>query len=727
MNLQNPHRQQPPRRRSTTETAARRAAPARWARRLSPLLVGGLLVALPATAAAAPERVYEMISPVAKGGSDVSYGYAAAADGNAVQYDSFAALGGADHAVFSNPYVARRGPNGWTTTPMQAAVPTDNPTLLDAPLVIGWSADLRASFSAGYSPFDLRDENWSQDIARVRDGVSTWVTPSLTLPDMNFSDSDVVGSNADGGIFVVQASKQMVAGVPGTATELYRSGPDGVELASRLPNGTPSGGARLGNGRGLKNDSRAISADGRTLFFTTTSGVSQLYVRRDGVTTLVSADADGNPGTASSTYLAAADDGSAVLFSSTSRLTPGAPAGGGLYRYDVAANELQLMIGGAIDGVMQTSDDLSVAYVVSGAELEPGAGSPGEPKIFRVTDGAARLVARIQNTDAAGWSWGEGSNVGGASSDGGRLVFQTIEPLAGANTPPGRRQVYRYDAESDALACISCRPNGTLTEQIATAVALDEVGSLYQGLNASRVISDDGRLAVFMTDNALLPEDRNDLKDVYGYDDDGLHLISAGLPGGRSEGIDISADGRNVFFVTNSSLSPDDIDNGYRDVYTARIGGGFPAPADPPCTAASCDRPDAPATTFSPVIGSTGVFGQPVEQAEVTTFRVGAISAASRRSWARTGRTTLKVRVSTAAKITVTAKGGKKTVATTSTTRQSAGTATLRLKLSKSAAAQLKRTGRLKMTVTVSVSGVAKASKATVILKTAKKTKKAGR
>lgn len=699
-------------------------------RRMLPVLIAGLFaLAVPASAVAAPERVFELVSPASKGGSDVSSGYFATPAGDAVAYESFAALGDPGHALFSSTYVARREVDGWKTTSMQAAVLTPNPTLLDAGLTAGLSTDLSTVFSAGWSPYEAGDENEAQDIARVRDGVSEWVSPSATLPDTDlYVDSNAAGASADGRHFVISSTKQMLTDVPGGTTQLYLHGPDGVELASRLPNGLATTGARLGNGRGFQGDNRAISADGETLFFTTTPGIAQLYMRRDDVTTLISADATGTLGTAASVYRAATEDGSRALFSSTSQLTAGAPVGGGLYRYDVATDELRLMVAGAITGVMQTSDDLSVAYVVSSAQLDPGMGTTNQPKLFRVTDSGAHYISAISAQDNYGWTWGQGGNVGGVSSDGSQLVFQTRAAVAGANVQAGRVGVYRYDATSDVLKCISCHPDGAVASGGASLTSTD-LSFGDAGANPARAITGDGRLAVFETADALLPEDGNELADVYGYDDDGLHLISGGTPDGEAHVIDVTADGRDVFFLTNASLAQDDVDNGYRDVYTARIGGGFPI-VEEPCSVSTCERPDVPTTPVLPdVIGSTGVFPEPAVPPAPparATFKVSKLSAVARRGWARSGRTRLQVRVSAAARITVKTKLAGRTIATARSSRTSAGRSTLTLKLPKSARVRLQRTGRLKLTVNVSVSGVSKTTRTTVTL-VAPKTKKAGR
>lgn len=701
--------------------------------RLTPVIVGGLLAAMPTAASAAPERVFELISPASKGGSDVSSGYFATADGNAVAYESFAALGeDVTHALFSSTYVARRESDGWKTTSMQPRLVSENPALVDSVMTVGLSTDLSTVFSTGAAAFEPGDENDMQDIASVRDGVTTWVTPSLTLPDTNAVDSEVVGVSHDGDHFVVSTAKPMLAGVPGgVQPQLYLQGPEGLELASRLPDGSISAGARLGNGRGSRLDGRAISADGQTLFFTTTTGVSQLYVRRGGQTTLISADTTGAPGTAPAVYEAATEDGSSVLFSSTSQLTADAPVGGGLYRYDVATDALRLVTPGAIAGVMQTTADLSVVYLVSTAQLVPGAGLAGQPNLYRVAGDGLRFVATLNNQDVYGWTWGQSGNVGGISADGARLVFQTRRAQPGANVGANKTAVYRYDAEDDAVTCLSCSPDGSVAVQGASLTSGDlAFSAVGKGANPSRAITADGRLTVFQSVDALLPEDQNGLTDVYGYDDDGLHLLSGGTPDTWAEIVDVTPDGSDVFFVSTASLTADDVDHGYRDVYTARIGGGFPT-TEQPCTASTCDRPDALATVFSPVIGSTGVFTEPGEQpAAKTGFRVSSLSAASRRSWARTGKTRLKVRVTQGAKITATTKLSGRTISTARTSRSSAGTATLTLKLSKAAKSRLKRSGRLKLTVTVSVSGAPKSTKATVKLtapKAKKAKKKAGR
>jgi hypothetical protein len=106
---------------------------------------------------------------------------------------------------------------------------------------------------------------------------------------------------------------------------------------------------------------------------------------------------------------------------------------------------------------------------------------------------------------------------------------------------------------------------------------------------------------LFQTSAALVPEDVNGRLDVYLYDDGRVSLISTGTGNYDSESGDISPSGRDVFFITRDSLVGQDIDGGSRDVYDARVEGGFPAPAPPQaCDGESCQGQAGAPPVFSP-------------------------------------------------------------------------------------------------------------------------------
>jgi hypothetical protein len=214
------------------------------------------------------------------------------------------------------------------------------------------------------------------------------------------------------------------------------------------------------------------------------------------------------------------------------------------------------------------------------------------------------------------------------SSNGRFLVFGSRVPLTGQPGEPFEEgpgvsipaaEIFRYDADAtekggQPIVCVSCGSAGVTEPQ---ALLLSPGGAI----NASgrkRFVLDDGRV-FFNTIAGLVPQDTNGQGDVYEWEPPGVGdctsssvrlsqpsggcvgLISGGTseesPGavavGRSPSafVDASADGSNVFFTTNQPLVPGDGDQ-ITDLYDAREGGGFPAPAAPACAQeADCPEP----------------------------------------------------------------------------------------------------------------------------------------
>src|SRR5690606_18121498 len=121
------------------------------------------------------------------------------------------------------------------------------------------------------------------------------------------------------------------------------------------------------------------------------------------------------------------------------------------------------------------------------AQLQPGTGVAGQPNVYRVAADGTRFVATLSDQDFYGWIRGQGGNVGGISSDGKRLVFQSRQVLAGANIGQHKTAVYRYDAVADELKCISCRPDGSTAAQGAALTSADVSFISDPGANPTRV------------------------------------------------------------------------------------------------------------------------------------------------------------------------------------------------------------------------------------------------
>jgi hypothetical protein len=150
----------------------------------------------------------------------------------------------------------------------------------------------------------------------------------------------------------------------------------------------------------------------------------------------------------------------------------------------------------------------------------------------------------------------------------------------------------------------------------------------------------DGEYIIFVTAEKLQANDENRAPDVYEWHcashecphpsaEGEVHMISdgrdpvgvvsarerGGLGGGGGEGsetadtVGMSASGADVFFSTHTQLVQQDTDS-LRDVYDARVDGGFPAPpAKPSCSGEGCQGPQTTAPTFPDPLSSLAPAG----------------------------------------------------------------------------------------------------------------------
>jgi hypothetical protein len=326
-------------------------------------------------------------------------------------------------------------------------------------------------------------------------------------------------------------------------------------------------------------------------------------------------------------------------------------------------------------------------------------------------------------------------------------------------------EVFHFDADTRDLSCVSCkpsglRPRGGFVRAVYSPVEIDfsdnspGVASSYPvGLRvgasiptwehdnyASRLLSDDGGRVFFHSDDELLSGDTNSgVQDVYEWQAEGsggcdssdasysnqnngcLSLVSTGKDGARSEFVDASPDGDDVFISTDQSLDPRD--PGLRDIYVARVGGGFPAPVGAPdgcgvlegsCQGGGVAGVAGGGTTSSPSSVANAAPGAR------QTLRVAPLSARARVRAARSGILSLRVRASVAGRVSVAAKarlGGKSRMVARKAVRVPKGrSATVKLRLSSAARGVLRRGRGLRLAVRVRQDGV-RARTLTVTLK----------
>ena len=188
-----------------------------------------------------------------------------------------------------------------------------------------------------------------------------------------------------------------------------------------------------------------------------------------------------------------------------------------------------------------------------------------------------------------------------------------------SNTFEPDSEVYLYDSNSQTLTCASCNPNGVRPSGPSSIPGAIANGSAPGATRTykPRALTDDGRRLFFDSADELVLQDSNSASDVYEWEAQGVgscekpggcvQLISDGRSPNPAPFIDASADGTDVFFLTDDSLVGSD--PGSADLYDARVGGGFPEPQPPiPCEGDSCQPLPSPPDDPSPgtLVPSTG-------------------------------------------------------------------------------------------------------------------------
>ena len=405
----------------------------------------------------------------------------------------------------------------------------------------------------------------------------------------------------------------------------------GVSNAGRL-NGTPhiNEGAKLisqcgtyvGSARS-RDTYNAVSQSGSTVFFTAMHtetclgaqpAVNELYARINASETVAISE----PSTADCTaclsstvepaeFQGASQDGSKVFFLSNQELLAGA-SGKNLYEYDfdAEAGRKVALLAPNVLGVARVSQDGSrVYFVAAGEKLE----------VYDAATGHTTLIATLSPSDEQDWSRNDGGRpVEATAPDGGFLLFASHADLKGEGTE-GASQLFRYDAQTGELVRVSIGQGGSFNNDGKTSV--EALSARFRTVNyrfnskathEPQAMSDDGSYVFFQSADGLTPQALNNVKvgeccggepvyanNVYEYHDGNVYLISDGhdlsvLQHEESivKLVGTDASGSDVIFQTSDALVPQGTNTGI-NLYDARIGGGFPAPAlSPGCSGDAC-------------------------------------------------------------------------------------------------------------------------------------------
>ncbi len=618
-------------------------------------------------------------------------------------------------------------------TPGEGETVTDVGVYLDSRTALGWRL---APFNAPLSQFvgqipvaseangglTLWDQHTPQQSANTRGlyirsaaGEYSYVGP-LVFPAMGqeepsnsinaeaYFDKPMAATNNYQHVILaanLQAAYWPFDGTVGTEGSLYEySGVGNSEPILVAVEGEKKGsksligqcGSRLGGGTVYN----ALSSDGESVFFTVEPTgakgcegagpeVQEVYARLHGalssaapaVTVHVSASecTVGCEVESGKNFEGASESGEKVFFTSTQKLTVDAVDGtesgsairGGcaeiesgvgcnLYEYDfgMSGSECQVArrclsvvsVGAGVLGVAGISEDGSRVYYVARSVLAGAGGNEygavpveGQPNlyVYDTVGGVTKFITTLGGGDAEDWQKELQRPVEITGDEGQFVVFASSRPGVTPDDRKSQTQLFEYDALTGELVRITqgeneYNENGNGVTEGADAQALGErieqIGRFddFKSSTNRLDVSSDGRTVFFESSGALSPRASSAARgclSLYEFHTGGLisqgvvHLVSDGQDvqlvkgnfcGTQFAGMDAS--GANVLFNTDDPLLGSDVDGAQRDIYDARVEGGFPpVVSDQSCDGSGCEG--APSTS-PPVFGaplSAGVTG----------------------------------------------------------------------------------------------------------------------
>lgn len=573
----------------------------------------------------------------------------AAVGGDAITYSTYRSLEGSKSSPYTSQYIARRTPAGWVGEAISP--PQEGPTNAAATKDVQYKAflpDLSSGWIQYASNLQLDPATPPGFLNLYRREIATGSYQGLiraTPAEPNEFWPELQGVSENGGCAVFVANGRLPSSPSASTTEginqTYENCKGKLRLISVTTGGTA---ATVGSSAGTPGGrpygreasvAHAISADGSRVFWSESSSLNNLgplFLRLplQARTLRVSSGP--------TIFWNATPSGSLALYSES----------GKLYLYDAeaalagnTAGERTLLAEG-VSGVLGVSEDLSRIYFVS-TEAFDGA-TAGEPNLYLWSGGTIHFIAPLSSADASTSNEIPSptapeplKHVAQVSANGEQAIFMsTGQPTGFDNADQASGQpdaeVYRYDAETETLDCLSCSPSGARpagrqlnTENPRVYWIASSIPAGESQLYTARALSASGRRVFFDSFDALVPQDTNGRQDVYEWEAPGegrcsesswnfyaanggcLSLISSGESPLDSEFLDSSASGADVFFRTAESLV--NWDPGHIDIYDARVEGGLPGPpAEPvPCQGEACQHPAS--APEDPTPGSLGYHG----------------------------------------------------------------------------------------------------------------------
>ena len=540
-------------------------------------------------------RAWELVTPAEPVGPFVIGVQKIAADGSRVAYTTRGPLPGAPAGDLEATTLAIRGADGWASSPL--AYPYSVRTVQFGIIFNGvgpraFYPNLEPSIwlsGAPLVPGAPREGN--PGLYRVEpDGTLT------VLADMGPADSAFIGASDDASQVVFSADSHLLPGDAGrlSGSSIYAA----TETAMRLVDVDSSGNLLSACGS-LVGSPGGVSRSADRIFFTNPAPPtpvpsepcpepSAIYLREGGSKTVeVSASQCTRPdcnAPAIPVFAGATPNGSSVFLVSAQQLTNADHDElSDLYRFDVEGGDLSLIsaetpgVDGAVESAwVRASADGSRVYFTAEGRLLPGQGSETGKNLYFADAGGLQFVASTDGGELQ------------ISPDGGVVLFETAVAQE-AGDSDGKTDVYLWSADTGALRRLSdglLSGNGAFDAQITPLASPTFFRpAIYHAL------TDDGKQVFFSTAEQLIPEDGNEVADVYEWTGGELGLVSSGMGNEPAEFAGTSPDGQTVLIKTAAPLLPVDRDGSASDLYAARLGGGFPFDVGP---AAECGTDACP-------------------------------------------------------------------------------------------------------------------------------------
>jgi hypothetical protein len=483
---------------------------------------------------------------------------------------------------------------------------------------------------------------YREDLTAAPAGRFQLLAPAPSFaPSFTAETGHYEGAGADFSRIVFTSTGQQAAGAPaGNFNKVYEWHEGVVSLVSVKQDGTPfTEAAKLPvyAAEQTADGINAVSADGSRIYFeapqitgTLVPAAAKLYLREGGSATFEASQSECTSScgaAAGKAFMFASPSGSSALLKSAEKLTDEpTPTGSNLYLFrqsaDPATDPHNLTLvsrdsepadgtNAEFQGILGMSDDGETVYFAASGQLVEGKPTAAGPKVYRWRwNGGSPTLAYLATlssvkslafVDSINWSVDAVGLISAAAMgrpgdqlvtpDGRYLLLQTLAPLDPVADTDIDADVYRW-GEEGGWTCLSCQAPGAASAgkaNMMAAIPFPESGDSLYRLQSDRlriVMSEDGKRVFFGSHDELVPGDVNGaVEDVYEWHGGAVNLISSGHSSESSKLIGASISARDVFFITADRLVGWDQDF-QRDVYDARIGGGFP---EPPAAGAACE------------------------------------------------------------------------------------------------------------------------------------------